>query len=166
MVAFESALHLFPLNRGFGKAISLESWNERDLWRGRYGGMADGLLFFAQDTFGGQFAMSAAGIVSFDPETGAVTLIGKDLEDWAAQILADYEQLTGFPLAHAWQVRHGRLAVTDRLLPKRPFVLGGEYTIENLYVLDAVQGMRLRSELARQIATLPDGAEVNFKIVR
>lgn len=111
-VAFESALYVFPLGVVFDPAISLESWNEPGLWRAGYGAMADGLLFFAQDIFGGQFALSWGGVVSFDPETGDVSQIGDDLDAWAAEILADYELLTGFPLAHAWQQCHGQLAAS------------------------------------------------------
>ena len=128
--------------------------------------MADGLLFFAEDIFGGQFAFSTVGVVSFDPETGDVEQVAADLEGWADRVLAGYELLTGFPLAHAWQQRHGQLPVTERLLPKRPFVLGGEFVLENLYALGSVEGMRLRGELATQIRNLPEGASVKFKIVK
>lgn len=67
--------------------------------------------------------------------------------------------MPGSSATDSWQ------QVSERLLPKRPFVLGGEFAVDNLYVLDAVQGMRLRSELATEIASLPDGAAVTFKIV-
>lgn len=163
--AFESALHVLPSGPAPIGTMSVQLWNDADLWRGSYGGAAEDLLFFAEDIFGGQFALSAAGVVSFDPETGDVEQLANDLEGWADRILADYELLTGFPLAHAWQLSHGQLPVTKRLLPKRPFVLGGEFVVENLYALDAVEGMRLRAELATQLRNLPDGASVTFKIV-
>ena len=48
--AFESALHVFPLNSEVGVEISLETWNSDSLWRSSYGTLTDG-LFFSQKTF-------------------------------------------------------------------------------------------------------------------
>lgn len=163
--AFESALHVLPSAPVPEGTMSVQLWNDTDLWRVGYGSLAHGLFFFAEDVFGAQFALGESGVVTFDPETGNVADMASTLEGWADRLLQDYEMLTGFPLAHAWQQRHGQLAATKRLLPKRPFVLGGEFTLENLYALDAVEGMRLRAELAAQIRTLPEGAPVKFKIV-
>jgi len=72
--------------------------------------------------------------------------------------------MTGHPLAHKWQSIHGALHPRHRLLPKRPFVLGGEYSIENLASIDSVQMMKSLGSLAFQLHDLPDGAKVEFKI--
>jgi hypothetical protein len=86
------------------------------------------------------------------------------VHEWVDKILTDHNFLTGFPLAHEWQIRHGVLPSGSRLLPKVPFVAGGAYEIENLYSLESVKGMRFRGSIARQIADLPDGAKVRFEI--
>jgi hypothetical protein len=158
--AFESALHVFPV--GSEGTQDLAGWNAPGLWRDAYGGLADGLLLFAEDLFGGQFALRDGEVVTFEPETGEVEALARDLEGWARALLDDYELLTGQPLAHAWQRRHGPLPAGRRLLPKTPFVLGGAYEVENLYPLEAVQGMRLRGDIARQLKDLPDGARVRL----
>jgi hypothetical protein len=163
--AFESALHVLPSGPVSDGTMSVQLWNDPDLWRSSYGGMADGLFFFAEDIFGGQFAYGSDGIVSFDPETGEVERFAADLEVWADRVMADYQLLTGFPVAHSWQAVHGQLAQGLRLVPKKPFVLGGEFVPENLYALDAAKGMRFRGGLATQIRDLPEGASVSFKIV-
>ncbi|MFQ6142198.1 hypothetical protein ACLMNJ_03855 [Streptomyces seoulensis] len=162
--AFESALHVFPVN-STGHSVDLEKWNASGLWRDAYGGMAEGCLFFAEDIFGGQFAIKDEVIYSFDPETGEDSPIAESLEDWADAILGDYEFLTGFPVAHEWQSLNGSIEDGLRLIPKRPFVLGGEFSARNMYVLDSVKAMRLRGDLAMQLRDLPDGATVKFKIV-
>lgn len=77
----------------------------------------------------------------------------------------DYNRHTGYPFAHEWQSRYGVLAENTRLTPKIPFVLGGEFSIDNLYMLDSVKSMRLRADLALQLLNLPDGASVRYKIV-
>lgn len=164
-LAFESALHVLPCGPVFDGTMSVQLWNDPDLWRSSYDGMADGLFFFAEDIFGGQFAFGSDGIVLFDPETGDIERVAGDLEEWAENVLTDYQLLTGFPVAHSWQAVHGPLSHGMLLLPKKPFVLGGEFGPENLYALDAAQGMRLRGELATQIRDLSDGASVSFKIV-
>ena len=91
--------------------------------------------------------------------------ISDSLEGWAEEVLAEYEVLTGHPLAHEWQATSGKLPAGIRLLPKTPFVCGGEFELANLYALSDVEGMTFRASLANQIRDLPDGAEIQFKVV-
>ncbi|MGI8552314.1 MAG: SMI1/KNR4 family protein [Dehalococcoidia bacterium] len=162
--AFESALHLFPLSHEQG-GLTLEQWNAQGLWRYEYGDLAVGLLCFGEDIFGNQFALRAGEVCRFEAETGSVVPMARDLEEWARLILDDSALETGYPLGHAWQQHNGALLPGKRLLPKLPFVLGGEYTLENLYAGDAVAGMRFRGNLAQQLRDLPDGAKVRLEIV-
>ena len=162
--AFESALHV----RASGlvpNEPNLQEWNADDLWRKRYGAMGAGHFFFGEDLFGGQFSIKDNQVFTFDPETGDAALFSSNLEEWADRVLLDHDVVTGFPLAHEWQLRHGSLPVGTRLVPKRPFVFGGEFSVENLYALDAVEAMRYRADIALQIQNLPESAEVTFKVV-
>lgn len=161
--AFESALHLFPTHGT--TRMSLENWNSDKLWKSHYGNLAEGLFFFAEDVFGGQFALGEGGIYSFDPETGKREKMSPDLEGWADCILVDYNFLIGYPLAHEWQKMNGELRPENRLVPKTPFVCGGKYTLENLATVNAVDGMKWRADLARQIRDLPDGSQIQIKIL-
>lgn len=163
--AFEGALHVFPCLPQPPQAgwPDLEAWNEKALWRGWYQEKVDGFLFFAEDVFGGQFAIRGEEIVSFDPESGETETLGANLEEWAAQVLLNYRRLTGYPLAQAWQVVNGPIPKGRRLLPKIPFILGGQYHEANLFAVDAVKGMRYRGELWQQLRDLPDGAQVRLK---
>jgi len=162
--AFESALHVF----GSGPSVvgrSLEEWNSRDGWSPSYEGLADDLLFFAEDVFGAQFAIRGDQVFSFDPETATAAAMASSVEDWADQLVAHYQVLTGFPVAHAWQQEHGVIEPGHRLVPKKPFVLGGDFAAVNVYSLDSAEGMRVRAELALQIKNLPDGAKIRYRIV-
>ena len=162
---FESSLHVFP-RRATGQ-LDLVAWNAPSLWKAEYG-IIDLLshVLFAEDVFGYQFGILPSGTISrFDPETGAIEDFAGDMESWSSMMLTDFELHTGFPLAHQWQERHGPLANGQRLLPKIPFVTGGKFSVENLYACDAVRGMRVRAELARQIRDLPDGTRITYKIV-
>ncbi len=162
--AFEGALHILPAGSQ-AAVMSLEEWNSADLWRYEYGDLAEGLTFFAEDALGNQFCLREDGVFSFDAETGGTNFIGPSIEDWASRVLFDYGFLTGFPLLHEWQVTHGRVPTGSRLLPVVPFVIGGEYSVANLRLAGAVSGMCSRGNLARQIRDLPDGAQIEFKVV-
>jgi hypothetical protein len=162
--AFEGALHVFPARADAGE-MGIELWNSASSWRDEYHGLADGCFFFAEDVFGGQFCLYDGAVASFDPETGEKSFLAADVQGWVRKILDEYEVLTGQPLAHQWQRRHGPIPHGQRLVPKIPFVLGGEFSIDNLFVLDAVRAMRSRANMAVQIKDLPEGAEVVFKVV-
>ena len=163
--AFEGALHVFS----WGDSDSpdnipgLQTWNKDTLWRNWYQGITDGLVFFAEDIFGGQFALKGGDVISFDPESGEMEIIANSIEGWAAEILLNYHRLTGYPLAHSWQLLNGPLARGKRLLPKIPFILGGGYEVNNLFAVDAVTAMRYRGELWAQLRDLPDGTQVRLK---
>ena len=91
--------------------------------------------------------------------------MANDIEGWAEAIITDYKVLTGYPLAHQWQENHGQLPARKRLLPKIPFVAGGKFGLDNLYLHDAVEGMKFRANIAIQIKDLPDGAQIQFEVV-
>ena len=163
--AFESALHVYPLGVSQSrKIIDLDTWNDLYLWRNCYTALAHKGLFFAEDIFGCQFCIIDNKVHSFDPETGETEELAADIESWADVLLEDYESLTGYPIAHDWQELNGLLPLDRRLLPKVPFILGGEFSIDNLYASDSIQGMRIRAEMALQLQKLPDGAQVQLKI--
>lgn len=162
--AFESALHVFPYTSDLG--TGLEAWNAESLWRDRYKDLADGLLFFAEDIFQDQFCLSKkqSGVFRLQAETGAAIPMADSVENWAAVILADHKAETGWPLAHAWQEKNGSLPDGQRLMPKTPFFLGGEYNLENLWAGDPLEGMRFKADIAIQTRDLPDGAQVQLKV--
>ena len=162
--ALESALHVFPSNSNQIE-IGLDEWNSRNLWRNKYHGIADGCLFFSEDIFGGQFCIKKNRIYTFDPETGSLDYLAENIEEWAKIIITDHEVLTGYTLAHKWQEKHGQLPAKKRLLPKVPFVAGGEFKLENLYLNDAVEGMKFRAYIANQIKDLPDGSQIKFNFI-
>jgi hypothetical protein len=159
--ALEGAVHVFPT--GQSSQTTLEVWNDPALWRSRYQDLDRDVVFFAEDIFGGQFGLRDNAVVSFDPETGALEPIAPSLDAWAELVLID-QSISGYPLAHSWQVANGALPSGQRLVPKQPFVLGGPFDSDNLYALPAIEGMLLRADLASQIRDLPDGTQIRYVI--
>lgn len=162
--AFESALHVFP-SHATQEEFSIEDWNSHLLWRNLYSGLDEGCLFFAEDVFGGQFCCKDNKIYTFDPETGLLNYLADHFEEWAKHLLDDYEFLTGYSLAKTWQKIYGSLPRKKRLVPKKLFVVGGEFALNNLYLCDSVEAMRFRAEFANQIKNLPDGTKIVMDMV-
>lgn len=161
---FEKALHVFPCCES--EYITVEQWNEDSLWKANFGNLSDKYYFFAEDIFGNQFCYDKLGQIGFfDAETGNVNRMASGIEEWATLILGDTNFWTGYSLAREWQDNNGHLNPDQRLLPKIPFVLGGEFNIANLYCLESVKGMRFRGEIALQLRNLKPGAKVCFKII-
>jgi hypothetical protein len=161
--AFEGALHVFSTDR-IAAGPNIFEWNSETLWRFEYKGIADGNVFFAEDIFGNQFCSREGSIWFFDAESGSLKRVGATVEEWAGRVLEDYRFWTGYSLAHDWQAKTGRLPDSQRLVPKKPFITGGEYSVTNLHALDAVKGMRLRGSIAAQLRDLPDGATIRLTI--
>lgn len=162
--AFEAALHVLS-DFGGTNEKGLFEWNSEDLWRKDYKGMAGAVVFFAEDVFGTQFCIRDGRVATFDPETGAFEAMAADLEEWAQQILNEYGLWTGHKVAHEWQVEHGPIPAGARLVPITPFVLGGDYSVANVHVIEAVEGMKYRASIAAQIRDLPDGTAITLRVI-
>lgn len=162
--AFEAALHVLPSTlRDISPEMTLIKWNDVSLWKNEFTDEnVSSSLFFAEDIFGVQFCVKDDAIYTFDPETCEFEEMCSSLEEWALTITKDYEVLTGFPVAHEWQVKHGRIQPNSRLLPKVPFICGGEFNIDNMHEVESVRGMKFRASIARQVQNLPDGAKLKL----
>ena len=161
--AFESALRVFPLVTT-PESIGLNDWNSKDCWIKYYEGETCDAYFFAEDIFGMQFCIIDDTVCTFDPEIGLFEKIANNIEEWVNLILEDYNFMTGFTIAHNWQVNNGPINNDQRLIPKIPFNCGGEYKIENLYKMNSVDSMRLRADLALQLKNLSDGSKIHYRI--
>ena len=159
--AFESALHVFPFE-DCGPETGLRRWNSAELWRYEYKALLEGHFFFAEDVFGGQFSIRDDHIWMVDPETGDASAIADSLEGWAQKLVEDGRVLTGWPLGHEWQMKHGPIPIGRRLMPGRLFVLGGEFEVDNLAAVEAIQAMQLRGSIAVQLHEVPDKTQVRL----
>jgi hypothetical protein len=162
--AFGDAL----LVRGIGRADrphDLASWNTPRLWMSHYRSFDLGaMLFFSEDAFGNQFALTADDIVWFDAETAVVERIAKSLNAWAAECFSETAWRTGQKVLREWRARHGPLPRGQRLIPRVPLVLGGEGSADCVGPINEVEAMAFRARLATAIRDLPDGAQITFDI--
>ncbi|ASR36367.1 hypothetical protein BAY61_16660 [Prauserella marina] len=163
MYAFDAALHVFPSLAVGGVAgdsdvVDVAGWNDPGLWIRDYDSQADGMLFFAEDFVGSQFAARGDEVVLFDPETAETEVLASSINDWARLVLLDNDYMTGHGLVREWLRDNEPLAEGNRLMPKVPFCAGGAFEVSNLYSGDAVTGMRSRAAMAVRLRDLPDDA--------
>lgn len=159
-IAFESALLVFPTIKT-GQIPSLREWNAPEGWRRIYGdAVPPSIIFFAEDIFANQFGIDCNSVVRFDPETGTITEHSESVEDWASKILENYDFETGHSIGREWQLKNGPLQLGQRLLGKKPFVLGGSYDLENLVAVDGISAMNKLGGLFQQIKDIPDGKKI------
>ncbi len=162
--AFDRALHIFGCSERF-PFHHLQTRNAPSEWRNMYGDAASGLVFFAEDIFGNLYAKASEKVVLFDLETGERNEVASDFSTWVRYILQDTDYATGQSLAAEWQRLHDPLPYSSRLCPKKPFVVGGEFVVDNLYALAWDKGLLFRADIARQLRDLPDGTPIQFKII-
>lgn len=120
---------------------------------------------FALDLFGQLFVATPHRIVRVNPETREVEDHSPDAEAWAARILREPNFETGWELATKWQLRNRPLQAFERLLPRELFVLGGDFTVENLVARPLLAGLAVYAGLSAAIADVPDGTVIEFKVL-
>ena len=165
--AFASALHVRALDDELGRGDGLVGWNAPTRWIDSY---EDPALaerwFFGEDVFGDQFCLHRGRVERMEAETGQFSEVASSLDAWAERVLDDFETETGYEMARDWQAQHGPLAAGFRLVPRKPFVLGGVSEVANLVAKEEVAGMRMRGRFAARIRNLPDGKKVRIRPAR
>ena len=160
--AFESSLHIFICGNK-NDEITLEFWNREDGWIKYYKDvLTEKLIFFSQDIFACQYAISKKSIYKFEPETGKISHHSNSLNSWAKKIIEDYDYETGWSVANEWQKINGPLPTGHRLLPKTPFILGGDYISENMVLVPTEIAIDKLGQLYEQINDIPDGKEITI----
>lgn len=160
--AFESSLWVYGMNSN--QRCSLEKINSMHELT-PYREQINGGVLFAADAIGNQFLANTQGYWSFDMETGESEFLAKNLNEWVASVLADFDYITCFSLMHDWQAKNGPIKDGMRLGATQPFILGGEFSIDNLYAVDFLELIGFRSTLYQQVKALPHGAKVELKVM-
>jgi hypothetical protein len=61
--------------------------------------------------------------------------------------------------------KYGVLEAGSKFHLAIPAILGGEYSLENIKIFSLVEQIRFSGDLGRQIEDLPDGAQVELKVI-
>jgi hypothetical protein len=161
-VAFEGALLVLPASE-VGPVPGINGWNASDGWRRRYSYCDSSIIFFAMDVFASQFGILRDMVYRLDVEAGDLNVHANSLEEWTGKMLRDYDYETGWSVAHDWQIRNRPLALNERLLPAQPFVLGGDYVVDNMRVVELREAMEWLGSLSEHVRVVPDGTVLTVK---
>ena len=161
---YENALLIRPLS-SCGDVLGVLEWNDANAWRRMFRADLAGHLFFAETAFGEQFSLTEDAVFVFDPEVAEFNFFASNLDSWVAGVMQDPNIHVGYGLAKQWQEINGPLRPGERLGPKRPFILGGDFSIDNLARIRDSDLMAFRAQLANQIRDLPDGAEIKLNLI-
>lgn len=159
--AFESALNVYSGTQD-DLHTNLFSANTDDSFLKQYD-ITVPVVFFAEDLFLNLFGIVELGVFKLDLETGEFELHSSNLDGWAEKILGNYNYETGWSLASEWQAQHGAIGNGYRLLPKRPFVMGGDYKVDNLVKVKRETGLKNYIALYNQIKFIEDGEALDLK---
>lgn len=161
--AYHRGLHVFG-GCSEPRYHSLEAWNAPIGWVSDYGLQNSGLFFFAEDSLGNQFAWDGRRVVRFLAETGEVEDMAADLEGFVSRICGEPEEELGLSVLERWARVHGPLPEGRHLFPRTPLVLGGSLNPSELVMVDPFESMAFKANLARQIADVPDGGQVELVV--
>jgi len=160
---FDSAIHIYGFNSTH-LYNSIEEVN-RILVK-EYGAIFGNLVAFGQDVFGNQFCfdISKKEVVVLNSESGERERISKDFTGWIKVLVKDIDYYSGNVLLHKWNSMGNQLNLGQRLCPKIPFIMGGEYIPENLYAGNYPSYIKAYANIAKQVYGMPDGTKVQIKI--
>jgi hypothetical protein len=152
----------------YTNAKSSCSWDEinRNMHH-EYNIISDNIFCFACDIFGNQFYFDlySGNIYFLNIESGEKEFMAKDFLDWISKIKSQTDYYTGRPFIQEWENVTVQLKWDERLTAKFPFILGGEYDIDNFRVEKLEKIIEFNAMIARQINDLPDGTSINIKVV-
>lgn len=131
-----------------------------------FGSLFKELFAFGQDIFGNQFCFESGttNIIFFGIEDGDRKIMNGSFKDWLATMENDSDFYTGYPYLHRWKNSY-QLRDDERLCPKIPFIIGGEYEMDNFYTCSFPNYIGINASIAKQIFDLPDGQEIKLAII-
>ena len=161
---FDNALHIF----GTAEETPHHDLNYiNNLFRASFGELSKDIWFFAEDIFGNPYGFYDNNVILFNLETSDKEIVAKDFSGWLNEINNDINYYTGQSLAKELSEDDKfKLAYGKRLCAKYPFVMGGEYSIENLVLKDFENNIDYNSSIAKQIVNLPDGSSIKLDIIK
>ena len=123
-----------------------------------HGWSASGDLFFVDE--GGQ-------LWRLDTGAGEVEHVAASIADFAARLAEANAaaELLLLAVVETFEATHGPLATGECLGFRTLPVFGGAYTVENRYAVAVAKHASFTGDLHRQIRDLPDGAQVQLRVV-
>lgn len=161
--AFGNSLHFYGV---LPNKIESEIFYNNFLFQKYYQDLIKVVLVFCEDTFGNQYAFLNDNKIAFiNIETAEIEFLFTDFKNFVEEIYKETDFYTGFSIMEKWSLENGAISEFKRLCPKKPFVIGGDYTTDNFYALEKEKLLDYNSYIAKQIKNLPDGVQIQLKVI-
>lgn len=149
-VAFENSLRIYPktecdyINNIIGKLVS------------------NNIYIFGDNALGDLFCLYEDIFFRYDLELNEFEELGDTLEIFSEKILSDYNYYTGYSLCYEWMINNRELHWHEILMPRIPFSVGGEYSIENLMAYSKMAGFEIKIMFSHKIKNFRDGDKIDL----
>jgi len=120
---------------------------------------------FAEDAFGDQFLVRDGTVVRLEADSGTVSPVSSSLEEFFRDAITDLPALLGYDPTAAVALVGGTLEPGKLLLPYPPFILEPGPTARTFRAIPCFEHRVWLADFASQTRGLPDGTEVNLKVV-
>ncbi|QPB41637.1 hypothetical protein [Rodentibacter haemolyticus] len=156
-VAFEGCLRILPL-------VDIE--NERTIysWNKFLNFETKEYIFFGDNVLGDGFCTYKNLFYKYDFESGDLEFMGNTLEDFSKELIINYNYYTGYSIAKQWMETQSVVSFNDVLMPKIPFILGGEYSINNLYMSNIYESIQLKQYIYNKTKESEDGEKIKLTL--
>lgn len=123
------------------------------------------LIFFGENCMADVFCLYKNKFYRYDLELNELENMGEDLNEFSNNILKNYNYYTGYNLHIKWALKNRALLPNEILIPKIPFVLGGEYAEDNLIAIERIKGFSIKIDFQKKISSLQNGEKVKLEDV-
>lgn len=113
---------------------------------------------FGQDQFGDQFLIRGGEIVRLSGETGGIEKLASTLEDFFRRADCEIEKFLNVSIDH--KMEPGQL-----IFAYPPFCTQESGRLPALKAVPATELILIHAELAKQLKDLPDGGQIEFRLV-
>ena len=157
-ILHEGALHVR------GASLTPEWHSLRSAWRGKnaffvlYDDVSSSDIPFAQDQVGDQFLLREGAVFRLVAETGEIEKIAESLQEFLSCSTDNIEKFLNVGLNH--KLEPGQL-----LHAFPPFVFLDSGAKASLKAMSASEVILVHADLARQIRNVPDGTEVELRVI-
>ena len=160
---FNKALVIFGTGRAIEPNFNIIEANA--LVYSAFPKLKDVATCFAADVFGNPFCFYQGNIVHINIENGYFDVIADSFKDWVDCVVEQSNSHTGHILLAEWENINGKLPDSCRLWPILPFVLGADYTVENLRALGYQSVLNYYADFQKQLGDTPDGTSIDIVAV-
>lgn len=166
--SIKSLLPGFDGKKAFGGALRFFDVNDQEWtvkWRKYYGKLFPKLRFFAGDAFGLLYGIDSNQKVSiFWTETADVEFLDVSEEEFYQLILQDPDGTINLTLYNRAVNELGELKLSQDFCCKVEIALGGQLSVDNLYICDRETHLIGLAKIAMQIHGIPLGSNIIPKI--